>query len=87
MGGGGASRLLAAAASAVTAPPSCPNVPPNLHLGNGNAVAYDLWLDCMTARILSLDNAMGSNNEDCNDEDKDDTGDGDCNNGGEERGR
>ena len=52
---GGASHPPVAAASAVVAPLPCPNVPPNLHPGNGNAVAYDLWLDCATARILSLD--------------------------------
>jgi hypothetical protein len=41
----------------------------------------------MTARILSLDNNMGSNDEDCNNEDNDDTGDGDCNDDREGRGR
>ncbi len=39
-------------------------------------VASDLWLDCTTARILSLDNDMGGDDKDCNDEDNDDTGDG-----------
>ncbi len=86
-GGGGASRPLAAAASAVAAPPPCPNVPPNLHPGNGNAVASDLWLDCGTARILLLDNDMGDDNEDCNDDDNNDTEDGDCNDGEEGRGQ
>ena len=46
-----------------------------------------MWLDYATAKILSLDNDMGGNNEDCNDEDNDDTRDGDCNNDGEGRGR
>ena len=50
-------------------------------------VASDLWLDCTTARILSLDNDMGGDDKDCNDEDNDDTGDGDCNDGLEGRGR
>ena len=86
MGGGGSSRPPAAAICAVVAPPPHPNVPPNLHPGNGNAVAYDLWIDCMTARILLLDDYMGSDDEDCNDEDNNDTGDGDFDDGGESRG-
>ena len=86
MGGGAASHPPAVAASAVVAPPPRPNIPPNLHPGNGNAVAYDLWLDCATARILSLNDNMGGDDKDCNDEDKDDTRDGECYNGGEGRG-
>ena len=46
-----------------------------------------MWLNCATARILLLDNNMGGDDEDCNDEDNDDTGDGDCNDDREGRGR
>ena len=38
VGGGGASRLTAAAASTVVALLPRPNIPPNLHPGNGNAL-------------------------------------------------
>ena len=87
MGGGGASRPPTAATSMVVAPPPCPNIPLNLHPGNGNAVTYDLQLDCTIARILLLNDDMGGNNKDCNNKYNDDTGDGDCDNGGEGRGR
>ncbi len=46
-----------------------------------------MWLDCATARILLLDNDMGGDNEDCNKDDNDDTGDGNCNDGRVGRGQ
>ncbi len=49
-------------------------------------VAYNLWLDWATARILPLDNNMGGNDKECNDKDNVDTGHGNCNDGGEGRG-
>ena len=87
MGRGGASCPPAASASAVVAPPPRHNVPPNLHPGNGNTVAYGLWLNCVTARIHSLDNNMGGNGKDFNDKDNNDTRDGDCDDSREGRRR
>ena len=46
-----------------------------------------LLLDCTTARILSLNEDMGDEDEDCNDKYNDDTGDGDCDDSGEGRGQ
>ena len=46
-----------------------------------------LWLDFTAARILSLDDDMGSDDEDCNNKYNNDTRDGDCDDGMEGRGQ
>ena len=46
-----------------------------------------MCLDCVTARILLLNNDMGSNDEDYNNDNNDDSGECDCTDGGEGRGQ
>ena len=46
-----------------------------------------LLLDCTTARILLLNDDMGGDNKDCDNKYNVDTGDGNCDDGGEGRGQ